>query len=152
MLADLVRFRIIDAYKPLSRPLQTPFGNLFFDGLENVTVLDQPPQTPAAPQFTLNVADTGGAQQTLSAAPGVAPIAVPNPVLQLRGSLYALTDSNLAEPTFASPDPGTGLYEIPPQPPRLPLAIQDVEIQLFLTVSPTFDVILNATMSDPLLG
>jgi hypothetical protein len=152
MLADLVRFRLIDAYKPLASPLQTPFGNLYFDGLENVTVVDGPARTPAAPQFTLNVADTSGAQPALAAAPGVAPIAVPDPVLQANATLFALTDHDLSDPAFADPDPGSGLYKIPPQPPRLPLVVQDIEIQIALTVSPTFDVVLNATMSDPLLG
>jgi hypothetical protein len=141
MLFDMVRFRILDAYIPWSNPIDFLGTPIFFDGLENVAVraaeVAHPPRTS---NFILNVV---GPASLIVPAPGATTATVPNVTLRIDADLFAVEAATLADPSYADPDPASGVYALPATPPRLKLSLADSEAELLLTVSSAGDPVLH---------
>jgi hypothetical protein len=134
-LFGLLRYRILDAYRPVSGPIPV-FG--FMDGMEDVVVsVVHPPQTV---DFTLNVA--GPTPGSVTPTPGIATMQAATITLAIDFKLYTVTEPAL--PTDANP--ATGAY---PRPNRIGLSLSGAQAKLFMTVSPTGDPVLNVQLFKP---
>lgn len=110
---DLIRYRILDAYRPLVPPVNSPEASFpLMDGLENIQLKILTGPEASTFDFQLNV--PGSNPSDVVAAPGVSAVTESALTLSFDAELFLVSSVDLP----SDPDPGTGDY---PRPNRFPV-------------------------------